>query len=82
MPDARGGELAHRAALAAPIEDRHGKTPREDEVKIRSAAVAQRIPIMTTMRAAKASLQGIRSLREQGFGVKCIQEFHPAPAAR
>jgi carbamoyl-phosphate synthase large subunit len=53
-----------------------GKTPREDEVKIRSAAVAQRIPIMTTMRAAKASLQGISSLREHGFGVKCIQEYH------
>jgi len=28
------------------------------------------------MRAAKASVQGIRSLREQGFGVKCIQEYH------
>jgi carbamoyl-phosphate synthase large subunit len=53
-----------------------GKTPREDEVKIRSAAVAQRIPIMTTMRAAKASVRGIRSLREQGFDVKCIQEYH------
>jgi len=53
-----------------------GKTPREDEVKIRSAAVAQRIPIMTTMRAAKASVRGIRSLREQGFGVKSIQEYH------
>ena len=56
-----------------------GKTPREDEVKIRSAAVAQRIPIMTTMRAAKASLGGIRSLRERGFGVKCIQEYHAKP---
>jgi carbamoyl-phosphate synthase large subunit len=59
-----------------------GKTPREDEVKIRSAAVAQRIPIMTTMRAAKASLRGISSLRAQGFGVKCIQEYHnPAAVA-
>ncbi|MGA3170947.1 MAG: carbamoyl-phosphate synthase large subunit [Chthoniobacteraceae bacterium] len=56
-----------------------GKTPREDEVKIRSAAVAQRIPIMTTMRAAKASLRGIRSLLQQGFGVKCIQEYHASP---
>ena len=53
-----------------------GKTPREDEVKIRSAAVAQRIPIMTTLSAARASLRGIRSLREQGFRVKCIQEYH------
>jgi len=59
-----------------------GKTPRQDEVKIRSAAVAQRIPIMTTMRAAKASLRGIRSLREHGFDVKCIQEFHATPSKR
>jgi len=56
-----------------------GKTPREDEVKIRSAAVAQRIPIMTTMRAAKASVRGIRSLKEHGFDVKCIQEYHAKP---
>ncbi len=53
-----------------------GKTPRQDEVKIRSAAVAARIPIMTTMRAAEASLKGIRSLQEKGFGVKSLQEFH------
>jgi hypothetical protein len=32
---------------------------------------------MTTLRAAKASLRGITSLREHGFGVKCIQEYHP-----
>jgi carbamoyl-phosphate synthase large subunit len=56
-----------------------GKTPREDEVKIRSAAVAQRIPIMTTMRAAKASLRGITSLRAHGFDVKCIQEYQAKP---
>src|SRR2546430_1077264 len=31
-----------------------GKSPREDEVKIRSAAAAARIPIMTTLRAARA----------------------------
>ena len=53
-----------------------GKTPREDEVKIRSAAVANRIPIMTTLRAASASLLGIRSLQEHGVTVKTLQEYH------
>jgi carbamoyl-phosphate synthase large subunit len=53
-----------------------GKTPREDEVKIRSAAVANRIPIMTTLRAASASLLGIRSLQEHGITVKTLQEYH------
>ena len=53
-----------------------GKTPREDEVKIRSAAVANRIPIMTTLSAARASLRGIRSLQERGISVKTLQEYH------
>ncbi len=53
-----------------------GKTPREDEVKIRSAAVAARVPIITTLRGAQASLLGIRSLREHGLSVKALQEYH------
>ena len=53
-----------------------GKTPREDEVKIRSAAVANRIPIMTTLSAARASLRGIRSLQERGISVRTLQEYH------
>ncbi len=54
-----------------------GKTPRQDEVKIRSTATAARIPIMTTLRGAKASLQGIRSLQKHGITVKPLQEYHP-----
>ena len=53
-----------------------GKTPRRDEVKIRSAAVANRLPIMTTVRAARASVLGIRSLQQSGYGVKALQEYH------
>lgn len=53
-----------------------GKSPRQDEVKIRSAAVANRIPIMTTLRAANASLHGIRSMQRQGISVKSLQEWH------
>ena len=53
-----------------------GKVPREDEVKIRSAAVASRIPIMTTMSGAKASLNGICSMATKGLHVKPIQEYH------
>ena len=55
-----------------------GKIPREDEVKIRSTAVANRIPIMTTLSGAKASLRGIRAVRENGIDVKPIQEYHAA----
>ncbi|MFN2508567.1 MAG: carbamoyl-phosphate synthase large subunit [Chthoniobacterales bacterium] len=55
-----------------------GKIPREDEVTIRNASLAQRIPIMTTVRAAQASANGIRSLQRRGVTVKTLQEYHAA----
>ena len=53
-----------------------GKVAREDEIKIRSTATANRIPVITTLRAAKASLDGIRALKEHGLNVKPLQEWH------
>jgi len=53
-----------------------GKNPRQDEIRIRSTAVAYRIPIMTTLSAARASLRGIRSLKTKGYTVKSLQEYH------
>ena len=53
-----------------------GKIPREDEVTIRNAAIAQKIPIMTTLRAAQASVYGIRSLQKNKVHVRSLQEYH------
>ncbi|MDP9004617.1 MAG: ATP-grasp domain-containing protein, partial [Verrucomicrobiota bacterium] len=53
-----------------------GKIPREDEVAIRNASLAQKIPIMTTIRAAQASANGIRSLQRSSLQVKTLQEYH------
>jgi carbamoyl-phosphate synthase large subunit len=53
-----------------------GKIPREDEVRIRNASLAQKIPIMTTVRAAQASANGIRSLQRSSLHVKTLQEYH------
>ncbi len=53
-----------------------GRIPRQDEVKIRSLAVAHRIPIMTTVSAARASILAIQSVKERGLRVKCLQEYH------
>ena len=53
-----------------------GKNPRADEVKIRTAAMANRIPIMTTMRGADAALKGIKSLQASEVQVKALQEYH------
>src|SRR5881397_2098434 len=53
-----------------------GKIPREHEVMIRNAALAQKIPIMTTVRAAQASANGIRSLQKSKLQVRSLQEYH------
>jgi carbamoylphosphate synthase large subunit/REP element-mobilizing transposase RayT len=53
-----------------------GKVPREHEVVIRNAALAAKIPIMTTVRAALASANGIRSLQKRKFQVRSLQEYH------
>ena len=55
-----------------------GKQPRQDEVIIRSTAVANRIPIMTTLRAAAASVSAIRSIAKSPLEVKSLQEHHAA----
>ena len=56
----------------------HGKAPRQDEVLIRSAAVAHRIPIMTTLRAARMSVRAIKALQSAGYEVRCLQEYQGA----
>ncbi len=53
-----------------------GKSPRQDEVAIRTAAVGARIPTMTTLRAVHASIKGIRAMRQKGIGVRTLQEHH------
>ena len=53
-----------------------GRLPRQDEVRIRSAAVSHRIPIMTTLRGARASISAIRSVRKTEVEVCALQDYH------
>ncbi len=69
-------DLVKNGQIQFIINTPSGKTPRQDEVKIRTAALTQRIPIMTTVRAASASAKGIRSLQKGGMTVKSLQEYH------
>jgi carbamoyl-phosphate synthase large subunit len=59
-----------------------GKIPREDELKMRTGARAAKIPIITTMRAAQASVTGIRALQAHGVSVKTLQEYHQLAEAQ
>jgi carbamoyl-phosphate synthase large subunit len=69
-------DMIKNGELALIINTPSGKTAREDEVKIRSTATGNRIPIITTLRGARASLDGIRAMRDHGLSVKTIQEYH------
>ena len=52
-----------------------GQIPRQDENKIRAAAYAHSVCIMTTLTGARAALQGIKALKQQQIGVKPIQGY-------
>jgi carbamoyl-phosphate synthase large subunit len=53
-----------------------GPVARHDEVRIRTTALYQRVPVMTTLAAAQASLRALRSLKTKKLGVKSLQEYH------
>ncbi|MGF7144401.1 carbamoyl-phosphate synthase large subunit [Anaerotaenia torta] len=47
-----------------------------DDSYIRKAAIKGRISYVTTMAAAKATVAGIKAVRNNAVGVKSLQEFH------
>ena len=55
-----------------------GLIPRRDENGIRSEAVLNGVPVITTLGSAFAAVEGIRSIREKKFSVKSLQSYHPA----
>jgi carbamoyl-phosphate synthase large subunit len=52
-----------------------GKKSQLDSKPIRSAAVTQGIPYITTLEGAQAAISGMDSLERTGFSVKPIQEY-------
>jgi len=68
-------DLMKNKDMAMVINTPSGKNPREDEVKIRTAAMQNRIPIMTTLRGADAALRAIESLQRSEMQVTALQEY-------
>jgi carbamoyl-phosphate synthase large subunit len=54
-----------------------GKHPRIDEIHIRTHAIANNIPLISTLSAAAAFVNGIEALKKRGIGVKPLQEYGP-----
>lgn len=54
-----------------------GKDRNVDDSYLRKAAIKKKVPYMTTMVAAKATISGIQSLKKPGCGeVRSLQELH------
>ena len=69
-------DMIKNREIAMVINTPSGRIPRRDEVSIRSGALANRVPIMTTMRGATASVRSIRSLKAAELDVTPLQEYH------
>jgi carbamoyl-phosphate synthase large subunit len=69
-------DMLKNGEIALIINTPAGPVARQDEVKIRTTALYQRVPVMTTLAAARASLQALRSLKTKTLGVKSLQEYH------
>jgi carbamoyl-phosphate synthase large subunit len=59
-----------------------GMIPRKDENRIRSAAYAHNVCLMTTITGAYAALNGIQALRQKRVGVRPLQKYLGNVAAR
>ena len=53
-----------------------GRRERSDDRLIRSAAVSHRIPCITTIAAASATIQGLEAWLKKPLGVTPLQEYH------
>ncbi|MBM4037081.1 MAG: carbamoyl-phosphate synthase large subunit [Planctomycetes bacterium] len=53
-----------------------GKSPRLDEVSIRTTAVLRGVPLITTVPGAAAAASAIEALRAGQFGVRPLQSWH------
>ena len=52
-----------------------GKNPRKDEIYIRNLAIANSIPLISNLSAARAVVNGIEALKKRGLSVKTLQEY-------
>jgi carbamoyl-phosphate synthase large subunit len=52
-----------------------------DDRTVRRAAMMHEVPCITTLTGAAAAVQAIRALRQQGLGVRALQDYYAGIAA-
>jgi carbamoyl-phosphate synthase large subunit len=78
------GDAMHAGEIDLVINTPRGGQAHEDGALIRGLAHLLGIPIVTTLSAATASVQGIRALQTRPLKVRSLQAHHgqEAPAPR
>ncbi|MBI2922184.1 MAG: carbamoyl-phosphate synthase large subunit [Planctomycetes bacterium] len=69
-------DLIINGELALIINTPSGKGPKTDEAKIRAAAVAHGVTVITTIQGAAMAANGIGALKRRAPEVKSIQDYH------
>ncbi len=75
-------DMLKNEEIALVINCPGGRTARHDEIQIRTRALYAGVPVMTTMAAAWATVEAIRSLQHKEFRIKALQEHHATLASR
>ena len=70
-------DMMKNGEIAFVINTPSDQAAREDEVKIRSTAIAAKISHATNLAAAVACVKAMRSLKDGELTVKALQEYHP-----
>ena len=70
-----GDELLNRR-IALVINTPLGRESFFDDRQVRSVAMLQGVPAITTLTGAAAAVSAIRALRTEGLTVKSLQEYH------
>jgi len=69
-------DLIRQGKLSLAINTPAGEKPRQDEIRIRTLAVTHGVPCVTTIEGAKASVNGIRSMKEKPMKAMALQSYH------
>ncbi|MDI6784985.1 MAG: carbamoyl phosphate synthase large subunit, partial [bacterium] len=59
-----------------------GMTSKYDEFAIRRTAITHRVPVITTIPAAFAAVEGIAALQKEELHVRSLQEYHSLTTAK
>jgi carbamoyl-phosphate synthase large subunit len=73
-------ELIAQGKVQLVVNTPRGLGPRADGAHIRTAAVAHKVPCLTTLAAARAAAAGMADTRAHALQVRPLQDLHPASA--